>query len=50
MPIGIVTSEIASAKTKKKNLKVCPKCDYKDYEPDGKFCRKCGQRLNFENE
>ncbi len=45
VPTGIVTTEITTAKMKKKNAKICPNCNYKDYEPDSKFCRKCGEKL-----
>ncbi len=45
VPTGIVTTEITSISIKKKNLKICPKCHYKDYEKDSKYCRKCGEKL-----
>ncbi|MBW1660096.1 MAG: ion transporter [Deltaproteobacteria bacterium] len=45
VPTGIVTSQITNVSIKKSRAKVCPNCNYKDFEPDSKYCRKCGEKL-----
>lgn len=44
VPTGIVTSEIARAKTYSKG-RACQNCNFEGHDTDAKFCKHCGAKL-----
>ncbi|WP_346855472.1 ion transporter [uncultured Draconibacterium sp.] len=49
VPTGIVTAEIINP-TIEKNTQVCPRCLHPTHDDDADFCKKCGTRINPEQE
>ena len=49
VPTGIVTAEIIKPSTKN-NTQVCPECLHGSHEDDAVFCKKCGSKMNPEDE
>lgn len=48
VPTGIFVTEVANAMEKEEHLtEACPGCGSSGHLPDAKFCRKCGDRLDF---
>ncbi len=48
VPTGIVTAEMLRPSTPR-NTQVCPDCLFDKHDDDAIFCKKCGARLNPEN-
>ena len=48
VPTGIVTAEMLRPSTPQ-NTQVCPDCLFDKHDDDAIFCKKCGARLNSEN-
>lgn len=48
VPTGIVTAEMLRPSTLQ-NTQVCPDCLFDRHDDDANFCKKCGAKLNSEN-
>jgi len=48
VPTGIVTAEMLRPSTPQ-NTQVCPDCLFDRHDDDANFCKKCGAKLNSEN-